>query len=49
MTPDQISSLFSILERIVFLLQALFVSTCFLCGFVSMKFIIHAKNQKNLF
>lgn len=49
MQAEQIQQLLDNLKQIVYLLQVCIVGICFLCGFVSMQFIIHAKNQKHLF
>lgn len=49
MQPEQITQLLQRLDQIVFLLQAACIGISFIAGFVSMQFIIHAKNQKHLF
>lgn len=49
MQPEQFTQLLLKLDQIIFLLQACMVGISFLCGFVSMQFIMHAKNQKHLF
>ncbi len=49
MQPEQFTQLLERLDQIVFLLQAACIGISFLCGFVSMQFIVHAKNQKHLF
>jgi len=49
MTSDDVQMLFVLLERIVFLLQTLALTTSCLCGFVAVQLIIHTKNQKHLF
>lgn len=53
MSEIQATELLSLLierfEQIIFLLQTLCLASCFLCGFVSMQLIIHAKNQKHMF
>lgn len=49
MTPEQISTLLSRLEQIIFLLQASLVGLGLIGGVLTMQFIIHAKNQKHLF
>ena len=49
MQPEQLNQILSRLDQIIFLLQAANVGIAFLCGFVSMQFIVHAKNQKHLF
>ena len=48
MQPEQVNILLERLEQVIFLLQACSIGICFLCGFVSMQLIIHAKNQKHL-
>lgn len=53
MTSEQYTDLVTLLterfDQLVFLLQVLCQASCFLCAFVCMQLIIHAKNQKNLF
>lgn len=48
MDVEQFNTLMSRFDQIIFLLQVLSLACCFLCGFVSMQLIIHAKNQKHL-
>ena len=49
MSPEQVQILLDRLDQVIFLLQAANLALAFLCGFISMQFIIHAKNQKNFF
>lgn len=49
MQPDQVERLLSLLEQLLFLVQAVSIGVGWISGFVVAQFIIHAKNQKNLF
>lgn len=48
MTPEEITSLFSYLEKIIFLLQTVAISTSACFSLLLVQLIIHSKNQKNL-
>lgn len=48
MNADDFKLLFDALNKVIFLLQTLCISTSCMCGVAFMQMIIHTKNQKNL-
>ena len=48
MNADDLKLLFDALNKVIFLLQTLCISTSYMCGVDFMQMIIHTKNQKNL-
>lgn len=49
MTPDDVQALLSIMDKVLFLLQVLCISSTFLGGVSLLQLIIHTKNQKHIF
>ena len=49
MTSDQALAVIALLDKLVFLLQVLCISSTFLGGVSLLQLIIHTKNQKHIF
>ena len=49
MTADDVQALLSVLDKVLFLLQVLCISSTFLGGVAFLQLIIHTKNQKHMF